>query len=901
MSSDVSSGNLCFVQYPVQYGLLAQLADRENIVNFHFAVPRKNGLRDDLQLLYSSSALNSQFYTSPNDAGGYGEYTQSVTGNLYCNPATSLDVTGAACAPTPNVNYPAYTDAVVYNLPFGTPITGKTTQNYFQPSSPQNRAPGAELPANLRDAIYNDTGIVKLQYTHALSDHAYVRAFGYTFFSDWTQAGANSTFNCYQYGVGPTDCGVAANYDLITHTYGGELQFADQINEKNLVQLTGNSTLAHVSRFNNTGFIGGASPIGIVSTSNGFGCWDERPTIKVSGVVQPNPAYDSQVPCSSSHFQSNAAAGPYNSGLIGPNATAAGAQWVTLWDGNARGTLNTVKPKFSFVSLTDSWRPSDKFLFDLGLRYENYTYGLVSAASVATQFYASIVSNDVCVNSAGTVYSTPLKPGQPPPAPTIYTATCPAGYNHPPFTANSPSSYANNYWSPRLSATYTQSPDTVWRASAGRFTEPPISASVQYLNSSGNSLSTWTATLPLGFTSPFHPIPSQSASQYDVSLERHIRGTDVSFKLSPFYNYTVGYQEQAFIGPNFVTQAPVGNFRSMGIEGSVTKGDFSRDGLSGQVSLTYTKAQVQYQPYYGVNQVAALNLAVTEYNKLTSAGGGSPCYKNANDPTNTNAGVGDPVACTPGGTMVRNPYYNLPAQGILGANDWYSPGDTGLSATNNASTTYYDSPWVGSVILNYRKNKFSVTPSFQFVQGGSYGGPLDVVGLDPRTCGQNSTAAGIVTKSPSTDPLQCDYLSQAGTASVAAGNLYVPNPQTGAFAVPGAYRNPWLMVGNIAFSYDISPRLSATLTLANVFHTCFGGSKEPWTNGGAAPSANICSYSPNARYINNYYNGTSPLDTAANGITPQNYQLQSYYPNSGSDAGSLPTPFNAFFQIQVKL
>ena len=31
----------------------------------------------------------------------------------------------------------------------------------------------------------NDTGITKLQYTYALSQSAYLRAYGYTFYSDW--------------------------------------------------------------------------------------------------------------------------------------------------------------------------------------------------------------------------------------------------------------------------------------------------------------------------------------------------------------------------------------------------------------------------------------------------------------------------------------------------------------------------------------------------------------------------------------------------------------------------------------------------------------------------------------------------------------------------------------------
>jgi hypothetical protein len=887
-------GTGCLVQYAGYYGQQSSISDRENIVNFHFAIPRKNGLRDDIQLLYSSSALLSTFYSSVNDTGGANQFMLSVAGAPYVAPnGTANDCAkGDAC-------FPAYVDAVVYNAPFGTPVSGLTTQNYFQPSSPQDRAFGAALPNNVRDSIYNDTGIVKLQYTHALSSSAYVRAFAYTFFSDWTQAGAVSSVTSYQYGIGgPTDA-VAANYDLITHTAGGEVQFADQLNAKNLLQFTGNYTTANVVRYNNTGFTGGASPIGIVSSSNGaFTCWNEKPT---------SSNFDQPVSCSpkqgaaqvSTGYTSNAAAGPYNNGVLGPNATAAGAQWVTLWNGDSSGTYNTVKPKMSFLSLTDEFRPNDKFLLDLGMRYENYTYDMPSQASVATQFYANIVQKDVCVNSVGTTLTTPLLPGQPPPAPIIYEPQCPNGYSHPAFSANSPSTYSLNYWSPRVSATYTQSPDTVWRASAGRFTEPPISASVQYLNTSGNALNVWTATLPLGFNSPFHPIPSMSAAQYDFSLERHIRGTDVSFKLSPFYNYTKGYQEQSFLGPNFVTQAPVGNFKSVGVEGSITKGDFSRDGLSGQVSLTYTDAKVQYQNYFGTNQVNSVNTAISQFNKLTQAGGGAKCYTPSTTDANGNLVPGSGTSCG-GATDILNPYYGMSPQGTLDLNAWYPAGDLGLSPSGNTTTTYFDSPWVGSLILNYRKNKFAITPSVQIAQGSSYGGPLDVVGYDPRTCGQNSAAAGVTAVSPSTNPQQCDYLSTAGTVSTAAGQLFIPNPQTGSFATIGAFRNPWLLTGNVALSYDISPRVSAQLTLANVFHTCFGGTKAAWTNA-FAPGPNICGYLSNGLYTSNMYEGTSATDRAANGFQPYPFQLQSYSPTNGNDAGFIPSPFNAYFQVQIKL
>jgi hypothetical protein len=937
-STDVSSGTNCLIPYPGSYGNgaqtgdqflsnPAQIADRENVINFHFGIPRKNGLTDDLQLLWSASSMNTTAYSSPDDAGGYGLYTLAVTGLPYSYPGSAA--AGAACLAAGTCNYPHYVDAVVYNAPFDTPISGLNTVNYFQPSSNPNRAFDAELPANLRDGYWNDTGIVKLQYTHELTSNAFVRAFAYTFFSDWTQAGANSAWNAYENsGVGPADYDYAsANYDLITHTGGGELQFTDQLSSEHLIQLTGNYTTANVVRFNNDGFTGGSSPIGLVSYSKGvFQCWDPTtggPAVTMGAVTGCAPG---------GSYESDSVSGPTGTPPAGSPAAAAGAQWVTLWNGESSGSFNTVKPQFTFASLSDQFRPSDKWLFNLALRYDNYKYGLNSAANLATQFYSQIVDNDVCVNPAGTVYSSPLAPGQPPPAPTIYTPTCPSGFNHPKFSGNSPTSYTIDDWSPRFSATYTQSPDTVWRVSAGRFTQPPISASVQYLSNSGNELSIWNATLPLGFNSPFHPIPAMSAAQYDLSLEHHLRGTNVSFKITPFYNMTTAYQEQSYIGPNFVTQAPVGLFRSMGVEGSLQAGNFAANGFSGQVAVTFTNARVKYQYYYGANQIVSTDTAIQQYNALTSACGpggkavglkqyGMPvcgsasylnpggttvpvpaaqCYSPATVSATTGLTPGAPAACT--GNAIQNPYYNAGVQSLMDPNAWYAPGTLGLSPTSNPFTTYFDSPWNGTMILNYRHDKWAITPSIQVVQGSAYGGPMDVVGYDPRTCAANSSALGsnIVAVSPKTNPLQCDYLSTNGTISSAAGQLFVPNPQTGAFASPGVYRNPWLMVGNLQFSYDVSPKVSAQVTLANLFHSCFGGSKEPWTSA-YAPGQYFCGYTPNLFYVGNYYNGTSATDFAANGTTPYPWQQQSYVPSNGSSAGVVPSPFDVFFQVNVKM
>jgi hypothetical protein len=914
----------CETAYPGYSGLTSMIADRENVINFHFGIPRKNGQKDDLQLLWSGSLLKTQFYSSINDLGGYNAFQLLTVGNTFSNPGPS-----GSCPLFSNC--PGYVDTYVFNAPFGAPASSLSPTLYQAPDSPTGRAFDGLLNPDQEDGIYNDQGIVKIQYTHPIGDRAYVRADAYTFFSDWNLGGATTTLGGYVYG-NPIVC-CANNYLLNTHTTGGELQFSDQVNDKNLMQLTANYTSARVLRDNNTTNLTGGNPFGIISgnATSGFTCWDDA-----AGDAYGTP--DQKVPCYSvavGNASSVAGGIPASSYVVGPNAASAGAQLVNLWSGGVDASYNTVDPNFLNVSLSDQFRPNDKWLLNGSLRYEDYTYNLPNGNTEAGAFYGQIAADNFCYNTTPGqqgVYTAPLLPGAPPPASPIeipestdcnqyisgITGTNVTGYVHPNgitqdgvaaplFTANSPSSYNLNYWSARYSATYTESPDTVWRFSGGRYIEPPISASVDYLNASGNNTKQWANFMDLGFFTPFHNTPSMTSAQYDGSLERHIRGTDMSFKLTPFYSFTNGYQEQSFIGPGYVTQVPVGRQRSYGAEFAFTKGDFSKDGFSGSYALTYTNAKVQFQSglvnNLGANQIGYYNTAISNYNQLAKGGSQNyPCFNFATLGA-AGGGVGTPgvaQACT--GDTVANPYFSAPQQGLLDPNGWYAPAsDVALPGVNTA-LGLYDTPWVNALILNYRHQKWAVTPSFQLASGSSYGSPFTVQGVDPRTC----TA---VDPNQTAGTNECAYPSVIAQGATASGLLYVPNPQTGSFDGIGTFREPNILVGNIAFSYDATPRISINLTLANVFHTCFGGSKEPWTSAFPAGSS-VCGYVANSFYVSNYQLGNGYLtpgnpasyNAAANGTTLYPFQFQSYAPStSNGAAGTIPPPFNAYLTINVKL
>ncbi len=836
------------------------------------------------------------------------------------------------CAPT----YLAYADSVSYNLPFGTPIAKnagsiKSPSAYFAPDTPPHPFDGPiPLTDNSVNPMSNDTGITKLQYTFALTQSAYLRLYGYTLYSDWLQTGAS---------FGATDENTPSvpspQYDLITHTSGGALDFQDQLNDQNLVTLDGNYVTAGVIRFNNSSALAGnTSPIGYMSKGGpgGFTCYDPTtgtPQLCINAGSYYNVATKAVV---SPTWYATAQSGPDGFAPAGSAAVKAGATWDSLWQGNVTGLYNTVRPRFYNASLTDQFRPNDKFLINAGIRFDNFTYGLTDSDTPAYNFYAKQVANYTCVYAPTNALMTePLPPGAPPPAPTQWVVgncdtaaaalfptgphtgwvhpngTVQNGVAAPSFTAATPGSYTLNYWQPRVSATYTVNPDSVIRASAGRYTQPPISASVDYLSASGDTRAYWPTFENLGFYSPFHPIPGISSAQYDISWEQRFKGTDMSFKLTPFYTWVSGWQQQSLIGSNFVTQIPVGVARNEGVEFQFNKGDFSRNGLSGQLSFTYTNAQVRFENYplssggVVINQLTTINQVIAQYNTLTKAGGGSACYQDKL-----------PVSCkTPNGKIaagfdtILNPYYNQPEQGLLDPGGWYHPYTIQVAPSLNDDANGVVSPYVGSIILNWRQNKLAITPSISFLSGSWYGTPLDTTGLDPRACVTNSAVSGITKLSPKTNPLQCNYLSATAPGFGQFGYFYIPNPQNGQMGFQ-QYLNPNSVVGNLQLAYDLSPRIRLTVIGVNLFHTCFGGTAEPWT--AVNPPGNaVCGYLADGGPLNStlypgtYYNGTGINDVKANGArTPW---TQSYIPNTltNGQVGAAPQPINVYFNAQVRI
>ncbi len=195
--------------YNVAYSNPAYIADREAVANFHFGIPHKNDAgKDDVQILYTNSSEFRSYYSSVDDAGA-----PLVNG---------LVQQGDIDSP----HWPDY-----YTYPGGTPFLAPATTPktaYLFPGSPTPRCANvpdlgsascpqdaqAALPDDYRDGRWDTASIVKLQYQKNFGSNAYLRVFGYTFYSNTNRSGATRR------GIGSGFGATNYDYEVDGHTRG---------------------------------------------------------------------------------------------------------------------------------------------------------------------------------------------------------------------------------------------------------------------------------------------------------------------------------------------------------------------------------------------------------------------------------------------------------------------------------------------------------------------------------------------------------------------------------------------------------------------------------------------------------------------------------------------------------
>ncbi|HEY4441092.1 MAG TPA: TonB-dependent receptor, partial [Candidatus Elarobacter sp.] len=508
--------------------------------------------------------------------------------------------------------------------------------------------------------------------------------------------------------------------------------------------------------------------------------------------------------------------------------------------GGPSGSFNTVVPKFAAFSLTDNWKPTDKLNVNVGVRYDSFIFqGADTTNSIARALYFSAYN---------LTHALPL---------------------------NNASAQVESYrvLQPRAGLTYTIDPRTVIRASYGRYAEPPNAAFEQYNYLQPNSTGLLANFTRFGLpNTPGHDVRPEISNNYDLSFEHQFRG-DVSMKLTPFLRSTQDQIQNFFLDQKtgFVSGLNVGMQSSRGFELEVDKGDFARNGLAGRLAFTYTYSTIRYnREPNGSSIVDPINTAIAQYNGFTKAGGGAPCY----------AG-GAPAPC--GAGTVANPYYNDSPRGYLDPNGSYATFSTfpgGIGTVAGA----YGAPYVTTLLVQYKHDRFSLTPAVQLFAGQRFGTPENTPGIDPTSCGA-PLAGGL-----GGDP-RYPYGAAGGQpydATTCGAQIAIPDPATGKFDAIGAFVQPAQLNVHLQATYDLSRRVTLVANFANIYSACFG-EKVP----AAIHYAGSCAYGLTA----GAGSGPQPIGNVYNpGNTLQPFLNRAYDPTFGTGF-----PFNMFLEARIKI
>jgi hypothetical protein len=857
---------------PGQTYAIANTSQRDNIVNLHWGIPRKSG-RDDVQFLYLTSELFNSYYSSVNDQGG---------------PTFVANALGEANGAAATGPYQAFWhDGYVYNGPLFTAPGAGVVPYYFM-SSPTNRAFGANMSNAARDTNDNGVAVLKLQYQRNINDRSFLRLFGYSVYSRWFITGeSNQNFTCC-FGAELND------YEIPSHTYGTSLTYSNQLNDKHLLTIGATESQTKIQRRYFYGFPGNQG-MGTAFTN----LIDPRTAAQTGNCYSP---VDGQIASCYSNSNRGTFATPIP-GIepAGSPAALANAQWLVTESGPL-GRVNNVSPFFTAVSLNDNWTPSDKLTMTLGLRFENYTDRLgdtmaspIGGSAINRAFWIKAYNNEYCYKPG--VFGAVNIAGSAPASPNGVFATAAncaqyagAGYVPANFQNSTQTKLSSSVIQPRLAFTYTLNPDSVIRGSFGVYSRPANTSWLQYNGLNDRDWTKYAASnfLGYGFNTPTHNLQPDTSYNYDLSLEQHLRGTDTSLKLTPFYRSTRN-QLQAFpIGVGgIVSGFNVGHQTSSGVEFAARKGDFARNGIAAQLSYTYTHSRIKYSQFpSGTSVIDSMNLYVKDYNAYTSfcgtnptdkrcgstVGGGAPaqCYDNAGGGTGLIGG-----AC-PAGTTV-NPYYNAQVQNLFPVDGQYTTYDQ--IPQPFVGENGYETPHVVSAIVQYKHDRLTITPSFTFSSGSTYGSPLSYPGYIPDQC----PSPGVLYK--------CTGFTSASGQSL--DFLFIPNAFTGQFDNLGAFKEPSRFTLNLQTSYDVSKHVRLTLTLTGLIDKCY-------QRGYAWDDPNFCVYSQ-------LPSGGAGVGPSGNFLPLAQTPVQLRYPygdfSNNLNTGFVGTkiPFQAALDVRVKM
>ena len=826
------------------YGI-ADTQDHENVANFHVRV----GGSDDVQLLYMTSYLYMDYYSSQNDLGG---------------PAFLLNNSAS-------VNF---ADMAVYTGPLFQPPNPADVAPYLFAGTPH--AFGAVIPADTRDSNTNADSITKLQYQHNFSTSSYLRVFGFSDYSNWFIHGPESQalFCCYGAEL--------ADYELPSHQYGGVADYSNQLNDKNLLTISALWETTHIQRYTTTGGFPGNDP-GVTSLVDANGnCYDNTGT-QVFCVPDNAPTYrgpghgayqgtldNCLTPGGCTNLEPGgtpASCFPSGGGPIGPyGVPGVPCQWLVT-ESAVRANFNRVNPVFTAIGLNDSIKPSDRLTLNVGARVENYKINIIDNTNdpslyPARAFWFKAYNNEFCF---GPGYFQPLQK-------LSLTDTC--AQDWPLTTAidevnTNPGSFSHTEFQPRFGVSYQEDANNVLRFSAGVYSRPASTREASW-NVLEQNLAGFLGVnfAAYGQFTPNHDVRPDRSTNFDLSWEHRFPNTDASLRVTPFYRSTQDQVQQTVVNAlsGLFASFNTGRQVSDGVELALQKGSFSQDGWAWSLAYTYTHSQIKYNDFSnGRNVIDNMNSYIQLYNAYTSACTGVAPSSN---PTALCGVFGDQTnALNP----APDPYLNAKPQPLLDRNAWYAPYD--LIPVPWAAGNGYEVPDTATLLVNYKRGPLTITPSFIYSSGSVYGSPLswndDITGL------QNPATGTIF------------------PAQLAGNPLMIPDPYTGKFDNFGAFKQPSRFTMNMGFGYQLSARTHANLVVSNIIDQCY-------QRGYAWDFPEICSYStlPSSFLTPT---GGSVANAAANGPVQLRYPYAMWLNNNNTGFVGVKMPIEAAFDVKVKI
>ncbi|HLJ84017.1 MAG TPA: TonB-dependent receptor [Candidatus Eremiobacteraceae bacterium] len=675
---------------------------------------------------------------------------------------------------------------------FGTPYVGPNNAPYDPTKLGTYTWPTAgnsigTIPSNYVDSQSTQSGIEKVSYTRALSSSSFARFYAYALYSAWNFDQATNGF------VGDSF------YQLHDNATGYTLNYQNQL------------TQAHLLRFD----------------------IDYSKDLSLRYNYAPN------------FLQENFWAGCGLS-LTDPNlhTCAPGDPNNVVMKGTPFAYWNALPEINTDAALADSWKPSDRWLFDIGARLDRFEVGLTPLQILGPNGIAEQSQNLAGNCLHGYAY------GPTEPCFAYLTDQVNTLGNLGPSALPGAGHWTNvsgdlnfNEFSPRFGATFTASPRDVLRFSVGRYVEPPATAYEEYIGAPQFGPQDTVSVLNnfydgLGFTA-VHNVQPQDSTNYDFSLE-HAFDQGWSAKVTPYLRVTRGQILNLPVvptNPTFVTGYNFGAARIRGSEFLLRKDRQTSNGLSAVLAATYTDSKIRYERALGgQNFIDVINASIAAYN-----------------------------------TQYNTHYASLDPNG------YYSPS---LTQSPGSTTPSYDVRFTVNLNLDYRVGGWDITPTFNYQSGNPYGDSLNFP--DVHCYGSaNPNAPAIPTP---------------GCIPQLAGNEMLgplangPDPYTNAFDAPGSLVGPSWLTMNIGVSHDIAQNIKASMLVTNVF-TVVHNHGYPWEY---PSSAQVLAYGDN-----NFYN--SPLGysgSTGNATSSLGYLGDNYYAYGPQSLNNAP---EFVFSISTKL